>query len=379
MTFILNSENVLSYLQHSGLGTFDPQTTRLEKFSAKNFNILVTASNISPLLVKQEPLDINGNQSGELFTEWQLQQLIADHPHLSAMVHFMPKILHCDRPNSIVVNQFCAPYDDLQDYYDEQRQYDPAIATEIGQRLGLVHRLTYGTDWQQSIETTLGSSSNRAQSAVNRLSKLHSGIFAVTPVQCLRFYKLYQQYPSLAEAVDRLSRNNTACCLVHNDLKLNNILWHHLESPPPTESKIRLIDWERARWGDPANDLGTIINSYLQLWLENLVISSELTMNESLQLALVPLTSLQPSLFALVDSYHQTFPEIFVDQPQYLERVLQYAGLELIRRIEVIIADDRVFGNRGIAILQVAKQLLCDPNAFFKTIFGSEVERLKTL
>ncbi len=379
MTFILNSENILSYLQDNELGIFDRQNTVLKKFSAKNFNILVSAPNTVPLLVKQEPLDINGEQFGELFTEWQLQQLIANHPALSEITHFMPNILHCDRPNSIVVNQFCLPYEDLQDYYDERQEYDPAIATEIGQRLGLVHRLTYGANWQQPIETTLGCFSNRAQNAVNRFSKLHSGIFAVTPIDCIRFYKLYQQYPSLGSAIEQLANSSIACCLVHNDLKLNNILLHHLESPPASESRVRLIDWERSRWGDPATDLGMIISSYLQLWLENLVVSSELTINESLQLALVPLSSLQPALFALVDSYRKTFPEIFVDQPQYLERVLQCAGLELIRRIEVIIADDRIFDNRGIAILQVAKQLLCAPRAFIKTIFGSEAELLQTL
>jgi Phosphotransferase enzyme family len=379
MTFVLNSENVLSYLQDSGMGIFDPQTTSLKKFSAKNFNILVTAPNVSPLLVKQEPLDINGEQPGELFVEWQLQQLIAEHSTLSELAYFMPTTLHCDRANFIVVNQFLLPYDDLQDYYENQREYPTSIASEIGQHLGLVHRLTYSADWQKLLENTLGKPRNRAQRAVRRLGRLHSGIFAITPIDCIRFYKLYQQYPSLGAAVEKLANNSLTCCLVHNDLKLNNILLHHLESPPANESKICLIDWERACWGDPANDLGLIINSYLQLWLENLVVSSDLTMNESLQLALVPLSSLQPSLFALVDNYRQTFPQVFVDQPQFLERVLQYTGLELIRRIEVIIEDNRVFDNRGIAILQVAKQLLCEPTAFMQTIFGSAAEQLKNL
>jgi hypothetical protein len=89
-----------------------------------------------------------------------------------------------------------------------------------------------------------------------------------------------------------------------------------------------------------------------------------------LQLAIVPLSSLQPVLFALFDSYRQTFRAIFANQPDFLARVLQYAGLALIRRIEVIIDDDRIFDNRGIAMLQVAKQLLCSPTAFITTIFG---------
>jgi thiamine kinase-like enzyme len=373
MTFILTSENVLAYLQESGVGIFDPQTTTLKRFSARNFNILVTSSSSPPILVKQEAPDINGNQSGELFTEWQLQQLIANHAGLSELAHFLPQVLHVDRANSIVVNHFWHNYDDMQDYYDEHQEYDPEIARELGQKLALVHRLTYDSTWQEPLETSLGASSNPGRRVARRLNQIHSGIFSVSPIDCIRFYKLYQQYPSLAAAVEQLAQSYQACCLVHNDLKLNNLLIHHLATPPENVSRIRFLDWECSRWGDPAVDLGNLINSYLQLWLENLVVSSELSINESLQLAIVPLSSLQPVLFALVESYRQAFPEIFAHQPDYLARVLQYAGLALIRRIEVIIDDDRVFDNRGIAMLQVAKQLLCSPSAFMATIFGQSL------
>jgi thiamine kinase-like enzyme len=377
MTLILNSNNVLAYLQNCGMGTFDHESTTLKRFRARNFNILVTAPNSQPILVKQEAPDTNGQQSGELFTEWQLQQLIAEHPLLSELTHFLPKVLHVDRPNSIVVNHFWADYEDMQDYYDERQEYDPEIAKELGHKLALVHRSTYDSTWQQPLETSLGSSSNPGLKVAHRLNQIHSGIFAITPIDCLRFYKLYQQYPSLAAAVEQLVKDYQACCLVHNDLKLNNLLIHHspllATNSTIQDSRIRFIDWECSRWGDPAVDLGNLINSYLQLWLENLVVSSELSINESLQLAIVPLSSLQPVLFALFDSYRQTFPAIFSDQSDYLARILQYAGLALIRRIEVIIDDDRIFDNRGIAMLQVAKQLLCSPTTFTATIFGQSL------
>jgi hypothetical protein len=376
MTFILDSENVLDYLDRvaSALpnrherSDFDRQTTRRKRLSAKNFNILVSSPHQQPLLVKQAPSDAQGRQSDELFTEWQLQQLIDRYPALSELSYFMPRILFADLENSIVVNHFWETYDDLQAYYDDRQEYDPDIAIEIGHNIGLVHRLTYDRSWQQLLEITLGTPRNPAHRVVQHLHNLHSGIFGIVPIDCCQFYKLYQQYPSLAAAVEQLAQNHQACCLTHNDLKLNNLLIHHAVTPPI--SRIRAIDWERARWGDPAADLGNLINSYLQLWLENLVVSSELSLNESLQLAIVPLSSLQPVLLALVQSYRQTFPAIFVDRPDYLSQVLQYAGLSLIRRIEVIIETDRIFDNRGIAMLQVAKQLLCNPMAFVTTIFG---------
>jgi hypothetical protein len=76
----------------------------------------------------------------------------------------------------------------------------------------------------------------------------------------------------------------------------------------------------------------------------------------------------------LFDSYRQNFPAIFADQPDFLAKVLQYAGLGLIRRIEVIIDDNHIFDNRSIAMLQVAKQLLCSPTTFTTTIFGQRLD-----
>jgi thiamine kinase-like enzyme len=371
MSFTLDSTNVLSYLEENSLGEFDRASTTLKEFSAKNFNILVCAPNAQPMLVKQSTPDANGHQSGELFTEWQLQQLIAAHSALSELNIFLPQVLHVDQAKFIVVNHFWADYEDMQDYYDKEDQtYQPEIATELGQKLALIHRSTYDSSWQAPLEASLGHSDNLGRRVALRLNRLHSGIFAVTPLNCLRFYKLYQQYPSLAAAVEQLAQDYQPCCLVHNDLKLNNLLIHHSPVPPATISRIRFIDWESARWGDPAIDVGNLMNSYLQLWLENLVVSSELSINESLQLALVPLSSLQPVLLAFFDSYRQAFPAIFIDQPNFLARALQYAGLCLIRRIEVIIDEKRVFDNRCIAMLQVAKQLLCSPTAFTKTVFG---------
>jgi thiamine kinase-like enzyme len=373
VNFVLDSQNIVPYLQRWGLLQVDAQTVTLQQLSAKNFNILVSAPTIQPLLVKQARIN-SGQQTDELCREWQIQKLLTTNPQLTQLATFLPKVLHCDRSNGIVVNHFWTPYIDLQDYYDTQHRYPPAIATTIGQCLGQVHHASFNPELQPQIETALGNSPLLAQTCWERWQRLHTGIFAATPIDCLKFYKIYQQYPQLGKAVAELAQESVACCLVHNDLKLNNILLHH--HPQSSSAPVKIIDWECAGWGDPAADLGMAIGSYLELWLENLVVGSELSIQESLQLAVVPLTSLQSSLQALVNSYLTTFPEILQTQPNYLQRVLQYTGLCLMRRIETIIENDRFFDNQSIAILQVARQLLCNPLAFVHRIFGSDIHQL---
>jgi hypothetical protein len=128
--------------------------------------------------------------------------------------------------------------------------------------------------------------------------------------------------------------------------------------------------------GRSAFDLGCILGSYLEIWLDGLIVSNSLSINDSLQLATTPLELLQPSLFNLVQSYLERFPSIIAVRPDYLDRSIQFAGLALIQRVETTIDEYRVFGNRGIVMLQVAKQLICTPQAAMNTLFGSNSTQL---
>ena len=139
-------------------------------------------------------------------------------------------------------------------------------------------------------------------------------------------------------------------------------------------SIIRLIDWERSAWGDPTMDLGTLISSYVLLWLSSLVISKSLSLEESLSLAITPLEQLQPSIAALACAYYNTFPEILEHRPDFWQQVVQFVGFALIQQIQATIQHEKSFNNTGIAIMQVAKTLLCNPQQLMPTIFGTAVE-----
>jgi hypothetical protein len=190
----------------------------------------------------------------------------------------------------------------------------------------------------------------------------------------LKFYALYQRYDSLGKAIADIASAYTPSCFIHNDLKLNNILLHNdwEQNSNYQTSLIRLIDWERDSWGDPAFDLGAMVASYLQLWLSGLVVSQSIAIEEALQLAMIPLDKLQPSLTALASTYFAEFPEILEHRPDFLKRVVQAAGLSLINQILAMIQYQKTFNNTGICMLQVAKSLLCRPEQSIPTVFGDQ-------
>jgi thiamine kinase-like enzyme len=289
----------------------------------------------------------------------------------------LPDVLHFDPENSIIVQRYLDDYQNLADYYQKDKSFNSEIAVAIATILATIHRATFnGQDYQEFFSAKLDNlNPANVPNWIRSIEEIGPEIYGIIPADGLKFFKLYQRYESLGQAMRELGNVFQPCCLTHNDLKLNNILLH-TNWEQEGSNIVRVIDWERSSWGDPAFDLGTLIASYLQIWLSSLVMSKSLTIEESLRLAMTPLEHLQPSIAALTKAYFNNFPEIFKHRPDFLLRVVQFAGLALIQKIQGMIMYEKSFGNQSICMLQVAKSLLCRPEQSLATVFGTAATEL---
>lgn len=55
---------------------------------------------------------------------------------------------------------------------------------------------------------------------------------------------------------------------------------------------------------------------------------------------------------------------------------MQFSGLGLIQAIQSMLQYQKSFENTGICMLQVAKTLLCRPEASIQTVFGMKESEL---
>ncbi|NEO68973.1 aminoglycoside phosphotransferase family protein [Moorena sp. SIO3H5] len=378
MTFILKSNNVFDYLAARGLcNPSEQDISKIEPLEAKNFNLLLTFPDGNKLLVKQERHNQEGKAAGEFLNEWRIQEFLQQFPELANLRSLIPEVLHFDGENSIMVFRYLDDYRDLMDFYAKENIFPTEVAGSIGTLLGKIHHHTFNRkDYQDFFCTeTDNPTTDQVPRLVNSLERIGPEIFGAVPADGLKFFALYQRYDSLGQAIAQLGNAFAPCCLTHNDLKLNNILLHQ-DWEHQSTSIVRLIDWERCSWGDPGFDLGTLISSYVQIWLSSLVISKSLSIEESLGLAMTPLEQLQPSIAALTKGYFETFPEILEHRPDFLRTAVQFTGFGLIQRIRAMIEYQKSFGNAGIAMLQVAKTLLCRPEPSMPTIFGPAIAEL---
>ncbi|MEG3858576.1 aminoglycoside phosphotransferase family protein [Microcoleus sp. herbarium12] len=387
--FVLTSQNVFEYLVRQALCTDkEVAPTQIEQKFAKNFNLLVTCQDGRRLLVKQERCNLEGKTTSELKNEWLLHEFFQNFPKLNSIRLLISEIVQFDAERAIAVFNYLNNYSDLANFYVQENVFNPEllqpiqskIAPSIGATLAIVHKATWNSQEYRDFfcQNRENLPIDKACASIRGLERIEPEIFGLVPADSLKFFALYQRYDSLGKAIAELISAMIPCCLTHNDLKLNNILLHKdweqifSSSEPSNNSIIRLIDWERCGWGNPAFDLGMLIANYLQIWLNSLVISPAIELETSLANALIPLAQLQPSLAAIAGAYFDNFPEIVEKSPDFLKRVVQCSGLALIQYILAALQYKKTFGNTGICMLQIAKSLLCRPERSISIVFGND-------
>lgn len=413
MRFTLTSANVLDYLVEQRLiapvinRSRDVLSGAVQPRLGKNFNLLVQLENPphadsgsevrQHLFVKQEGRSRSGRVAGDLGREWQLYQQIKSTAALQPLQRWLPEALHFDADRAILILNYLWDYQELESFYTNFPTTEPlpvTVAAAIGQAVATLHRATWQdptfSAWLDEVEGR-EPASNPAREFYQEMAELTPEIYKRVPIEGMQFYRLYQRDPQLAAAIAELGKTNRPCCLTHGDLKFNNILLPVSYGPDLSDSSdsanladladladaprsIRLIDWEKWAWGDPSFDLGSLVAGYLKLWLRSLPLSRDIPVETALQFAGLPLDRLQPSLQALLQAYQQAFPELG-QHPEFIWRTIQQAGLVLCKSVQTRLFYREPFDNTSIALLQVGRTLLCQPQTSLTTLWGQVADR----
>ncbi len=392
----LDDTTILDYLVQHGRCHGEDTLLSVKPLRGKNHNLLVKLATGKPtsniptsLLVKQQPPDRTGNSKSDFQQEWRIHTLLSNHEELRSLQSLVSAWVDFDPANRILITAFLEHYSDLGEFYRDTHQFSTTIAAVLGISLATLHQATFQRQ-EYRLELDPGKAGlttdhYNVPDFHGELENLTPDLFKRISVDGLMFYKLYQRSDHLSQAIAQLEADYAPCCLIHNDLKFNNILLHRdwprwPTSPLPAspaslhlpdgQGIIRVIDWEQWAWGDPAFDVGAVVAEYLRLWLQSLRLSRDIDIAVALRLATIPLVTLQPSLTEFLQAYLSQFPRIGVRFPDFVDRVLRFAGLGLIEAIQERLHYREPFGNLEIAMLQVAKSLLCQPESARITVFG---------
>ncbi|AFZ24510.1 phosphotransferase family protein [Cylindrospermum stagnale PCC 7417] len=380
MRLRLSSNNVLQYLIDAGIcKQQDLEFTQIHPKPSNNFIFLtLDLPGGSQLIVKQEYYYQNNEIANRIKRELQVHNFLHSSPYLGFTASLNLEILHIDLKNSILVYNY-TNHLTLANHYRKHKSFSISIAKLIGITLATLHHETFTSHncydfMNQSIEAKLRYQFPYPRHLLEKPTP--TTLVQELPLPGFEFMSLYQRFESLGAAVTDLVANHKHYCLTHNNPRLDNILIPmNLEkllsqTEKSDENIMRIINWESCSWGDPAFDLGTAIADYLLLWLNSLIVHPAIELNQSLQLATVPLEVIQPSIIALTRSYISSFPKVLESYPDLFNQVIRFTGLALIYEIISSLQSFKSFDNRCVCMLQLAKSLLCKPKNSFESVFG---------
>ena len=386
MGFALSSENVVSFLKEHKIcsSDFQPNAPIISQ-EGTNFNLVVKSARGRDLMVKQNRISDRQNSLGSLPVEWVVQELINTFPSLRHLQPLVSKVLFIDWSNSILVSVFYDNYLALDRFDKVRESFAPTVSYTLGGNIAKIHSATYRQQahFEFLCRYLKLDTVKKQPDFIKRLTKLDTSLWGRICPDGFAFYKLYQRFPSLNEAVIELFENIQPSCLIHNDLTLDNfIIDRQIDSNlvDIVPEQIKIIDWERINWGDPAVDLGMFLSEYIGgIWLGNLISDRHLDLNTMLSTAKFPLEEIAPCLKAFMQGYLIQFPQIAIERVDFIRRVVQFAGIGILNRLTYYVEHHYPFNNNSICKLQVAKNLLCYPQQSIETIFGASEEDLLNL
>ena len=384
MKIKLNSNNVSQYLLEVNI--FEKQDIELINIQPKcsqgsnNFIFLtMQILNGQQLFIKQDYHYLD-KQTNIITREWRLHKFLQSLQKLAKISSLLVEIIHFDHINSILISKESDNYINLESYYKKYKIFPLAIAELVGTTLAKLHSETlncqncYDFMNQEAVDGKYYYQFPYPSYLLDRLEP--ETLIKEFPPEGNRFMAFYHNSESFKSTVKELVVTHNHYCLTHNGYELNNILIPRSgevilsKIEKSDERIIRLINWDKCSWGDPAFDVGTAIADYLLLWLGSLIIRSTIKLEESLKLAIIPLEAIQPSVVTLTSFYISSFPKVLEEFPDFLSRVVKFTGLALLYRVIARIQSFEGFAHREICILQLANSLLCQPEKSFSSIFG---------
>ena len=296
----LNADHLLDYLL--GRGLVSPTAAvdgdiRIIEGDRRHRHFRVERGHGPGLFVKQVR-QWDAETLACLRREASCYRLAAENASFAALQPWVPAYRDYDPARHVLTTEYFAEARNMTQFHGQTGTAPVEIAEALGQALG---------EWHARIRIEPGDP-QYAGLFPNRLPfilTLHrSPAQAQHPQGAGSLYvaNTLRQDPVLWQAMDDLARRYQPTCLIHGDIKWDNLLVLDEDG----DLHLRIVDWEIADIGDPLWDAAGVLQSYLLFWLLSMPLTSQADPNRMDELARFPLPRIQPALRAFWDAYAES-------------------------------------------------------------------------
>lgn len=360
---VLTSSNVVHYLAERRLlsrASLLEEPLRIEAGSGRHRNFGIRRGAEPGFFVKQVKSWESAAQ-GTLRREADWYRLVSEFDRCSALRQFMPAFHRSDDQRSILVIELIENAESLLSLPPERGWRSLAVANAIGVMMATVHSLEPQTwpvaDYAFEFPYRFPGALTLDQ-RVDRLDWLAPGEQAVM--------RTLQSHPEFAAHLNALRAKWEMTTVIHCDFRWNNVL--RLE-PAEGAPDLRLIDWELVDCGDPAWDVGGVLQAWLSSWIRSMP-QRDLPAHELVRAAALPIESMQPAIAAFWKAYSEARGFNNAEARLFLERSVSYGAARMLQSALESVQGQPFLSRGALCGLQVALNTLDQPSVARSDLLG---------
>jgi hypothetical protein len=272
----------------------------------------------------------------------------------TALSPLLPRLIAYDAVRNVLVIEMVPTAESLAEYHTRERRFPSGLGEALGRAIGMLHAQAAPI---VAMEPT-GSLFARQVPVVLTLGRGGHAVLGQYGTVGPALSSVIRQYPGFQQALDTLGEEWRFDTLIHGDLKWDNVLVFPAGAQQPD---FRLVDWEMADIGDPAWDVGAVLQSFLTAWIMSMPIGSGLPPEGYVAMAGQPLEGMRPVIHAFWNAYAEARGFGASERREQIERCLRFCAARLVWSA----IEQRLYAPRldqsVAALLQVSLNILQDP------------------
>jgi hypothetical protein len=186
---------------------------------------------------------------------------------------------------------------------------------------------------------------------------------------CTAIIDILLAAPGLAAHFAALRASWARDTLIHSDLKFENCLLSPLEAPVE-QQKMHIVDWELADIGDAAWDVGSIFQSYLNLWITSMTPTPGASTDQLLASATLPLATAQQAIATFWQAYAVDSDHFRVGGKRFMAHCASLMAVRMCVTAFEGSARSTTVDGRALSMLQIALNVLENPVLAVRELLG---------
>ena len=304
---------------------------RISDASSRNRNFRVSGGAGASLLLKQ---GVVADSAASLANEVALYRRLTTAPGGAGrrLATCVPRLHGHDARRGILILEWIADGEDLDALHHRRGRPSAPLATALGRALAAVHAVARDKQALRDDPPWVLSLHRPPLEALRYLSAASVDLIGQL-----------QADTQVGAALDALREGWHSDALVHRDVKWANCIAHPAAVGGARLTRVKLVDWEMAGWGDPAFDVGSALSDFAAFALRT---APDAAAPTSFWRAYVRARGLDECAAA-----------------ELLARSVRFAGARLVQSAYEHTQETTVLGARVAQIVRCSRDLLLAPAA----------------